>query len=96
MEHPVSIDMELIAVIIRLPSMGEKPAQYLDDKTKEKALEEEMKSTYGIERGSCSMIIKRISDVVTWMATNLMAYKMLLKCHKKEVPIGVRHSCSTV
>jgi hypothetical protein len=32
--------------------MGENPAQYLDEKTKEKALAEEMKRTYGTERGS--------------------------------------------
>jgi hypothetical protein len=34
----------------------------MDDKTKEKALMEEMKKTYGIERGSRGIIIKRISD----------------------------------
>jgi hypothetical protein len=34
MEEPVSIDMELIAFITGLPSMGESLAQYLDDKTK--------------------------------------------------------------
>jgi hypothetical protein len=37
----------------RFVSMGESPTQYLDDKTKEKALAEEMKKTYGTERGSC-------------------------------------------
>jgi hypothetical protein len=39
--------------------------QYLDDKTKDKSLEEEMKKTYGIERGSKGIIIKRISEPVT-------------------------------
>jgi hypothetical protein len=62
MEEPVSIDVELIAFITGLPSMGESPTQYLDDKTKEKALAEEMKKTYGTKRGSCGIIIKRISD----------------------------------
>jgi hypothetical protein len=52
MEEPVSIDVELIAFITGLPSMGESLTQYLDDKTKEKALTEEMKKTYRTERGS--------------------------------------------
>jgi hypothetical protein len=77
MEQPISIDVELITTITGLPSMGENPAQYLDDKTKEKALAEEMKRTYGTERGSHGIIIKRISDATTRMATKLMACKML-------------------
>jgi hypothetical protein len=89
LEEPVSIDIELIAFIIGLPSNGEKPAQYLDDKTKEKALTEEMKKTCGMERGSCKIILKRISNIITRMATQLMACKLLHKCHKEEVPIGV-------
>jgi hypothetical protein len=36
MEEPVSIDVELIAFITCFPSMSESPAQYLDDKTKQK------------------------------------------------------------
>jgi hypothetical protein len=60
MEEPVSIDVELIAFITGLSSMGESPMQYLDDKTKEKSLAEEMKKTYGTERGSRGIIIKRI------------------------------------
>jgi hypothetical protein len=51
-EEPVSIDVELIVFITGLPSQGESPMQFLDDKTKEKALAEEMKKTYGTERGS--------------------------------------------
>jgi hypothetical protein len=35
------------------------------------------------------IIIKRISDTTTRMATKLMACKMLRKCHKEEVPAGV-------
>jgi hypothetical protein len=89
LEQPVSIDVELIALITGLPSMGENPAQYLDDKTKEKSLAEEMKKTYGTERGSCGIIIKRINDATMRMATKLMACKMLRKCRKEEVPVGV-------
>jgi hypothetical protein len=52
MDRPISIDVDLIAEITGLPTDGEKPEQYLDEKTKEKALAEEMKKTYGIVRGS--------------------------------------------
>jgi hypothetical protein len=65
LEEPMSIDIELISFIMVLPTMGENLAQYLDDKTKEKSLAEEMKKTYDIERGSHMIIIKRISDAVT-------------------------------
>jgi hypothetical protein len=89
MDRSVSIDVELISFITGLPSDGEKPMQYMDDKTKEKALMEEMKNTYGTERGSRGIIIKRISDPTTRMETKLMACKLLQKCHKEEVPTGV-------
>jgi hypothetical protein len=48
----------------------------MDEKKKEKALAEEMKKTYGIERGSRDIIVKIISDIATIMATNIMAYIM--------------------
>jgi hypothetical protein len=38
MERPISIDVDLIVDITGLPIDGEKPKQYLDDKTKEKPL----------------------------------------------------------
>jgi hypothetical protein len=69
--------------------MGESPMQFLDDKTKEKTLVKEMKKTYNIERGLCEIIIKRINDATTRMATKLMACKMLSKFRKEEVPVGV-------
>jgi len=53
--------------------------QFLGDKTKEKALSEEMKKKYGTERGSREIIIKCISDAPTRMATNIMACKLLRK-----------------
>jgi hypothetical protein len=58
MEEPVSIDVELIGFITDPLSLGKIHTQYLDDKTKEKALVEEMKKTYATERGSHGIIIK--------------------------------------
>jgi hypothetical protein len=44
LENLVSIDVELIAHITGLPSWGMDPAQFLEEKTKEKTLAEEMKN----------------------------------------------------
>jgi hypothetical protein len=83
LDRPVSIDVDLIAKITGLPTDGEKPEQYLDDKTKEKTLAEEMKKTYGTVRGSRGIIINRISEPVTRLETKLMACKFLRKCQRK-------------
>jgi hypothetical protein len=72
-----------------LPSRGEDLAQFSKDKTKEKALVEEMKKKYGTEKGSRGIIIRRISDAATRMATKIMACKLLRKCRNKEVSVGV-------
>jgi hypothetical protein len=69
--------------------MGENPTQYLDEKTKEKTLAEEMKRTHGTERYLCDIIIKRISDAVTQMTTKILACKMPRKYRKEEVLAGV-------
>jgi hypothetical protein len=63
--------------------------QYLNDKKKEKALVEEMNNTYGIERGSHRIIIKRINGIATRLATKIMACKLLWKCCKEEFHVGV-------
>jgi hypothetical protein len=51
LEQLVSIDVEIIAYIRGLPSWGEDPTQLINDKMKDKALVEEKKNKYGIERG---------------------------------------------
>jgi hypothetical protein len=43
----ISIDVELITHITGMPSWGMDFTQFLEDKTKEKALTEEMKNKYG-------------------------------------------------
>jgi hypothetical protein len=89
LEHTISVDVYLIAHIIGLPSRGEEPTQFMDEKTKEKALAREMKKKYGTERGSRGFIIKRISDIEKRMAKKIMACKLLRKCHREEVHVGV-------
>jgi hypothetical protein len=68
---------------------GHGSTQFLDDKTKEKSLAEEMKKKYDTDRGTRGIIIKRINDVMTQMATKILACKLLRKCRKEEVPAGV-------
>jgi hypothetical protein len=58
LDKPVPITIELIAQITGLPIRGMDPALILDDKSKEKALAEEMKKKYGTDRGTRGIIIK--------------------------------------
>jgi hypothetical protein len=88
-EEPVSIGIELITYITGLPPRGETPAQFVNDKTKEKAVAEKMKKMYGTKRGSRRIIIKRISDATTRMTKQIRACKLLRKFHKEEFPVRV-------
>jgi hypothetical protein len=45
MDRPVPINVELIATITGLPTDGENPKQYLEDKTKGKSISDEIKLT---------------------------------------------------
>jgi hypothetical protein len=89
LEHLISINVELIAYITGLPSWGEDLSWFLEDKTKEKPLVEEMKKKYDTERGSRGIIIRRISDIATRMATKIMACKLLRKFRKEEILVKV-------
>jgi hypothetical protein len=75
--------------ITGIPSWGMDPVLTLDDKSKEKELAEKMKKKYGIARGTRGIIIKRIKNAVTQLGKNILACKLLRKCHKDEVPSGV-------
>ena len=55
-----------------MTSWGQAPTHFLEEKTKEKELAEEMKKKYGTERGSPRIIIKRISDAATRMTMQVM------------------------
>jgi hypothetical protein len=89
LDRPVPITVELITQITGLPSRGMDPALILDDKSKEKALAEEMKKKYGTARGTRGIIIKWINNAVTQLGANILACKLLRKCRKDEVPAGV-------
>jgi hypothetical protein len=64
------------------------PVLFLDDKTKEKALKEEMKKKYGTQ-GDERHHHQIINNVATQLGTKILACKLLRKCHREEVPAGV-------
>jgi hypothetical protein len=57
--------------------MGMDPALILDDKSKEKALAEEMMKKYGTTRGTRGIIIKQINNPTTQLGENILACKLL-------------------
>jgi hypothetical protein len=59
LDKPIPIVIDLIANTTGLLIRGMDPALFLDEKTKEKSLEEEMNKKYGTERGTRGIIIKR-------------------------------------
>jgi hypothetical protein len=83
MDRPVPINIDLIAMITGLPTDGEKSEQYLEDKTKEKSISDEIKEKYGTERGNRGIRINDINDPVTRFATRLLGCKLMHKCPKR-------------
>jgi hypothetical protein len=81
--------VEIMANITVFPSRGMDPAHFLDDKTREKVVEEEMNKKYGTDRGTRGFIIKRINDATTQLGTKILACKLLRKFRREEVPVGV-------
>jgi hypothetical protein len=72
MDRPMSINVDMIKTITRLPMDGEKPEQYLEDKTKAKAIFDEIKDEYGMERGNGGIRINDINDPATRFTTRLL------------------------
>jgi hypothetical protein len=72
MDRPVPINVDLITVITRIPTYGEKPNQYLEDKTKEKAIPDEIKEKYGMNKGNRVIRISDINDPATRFSTRLL------------------------
>jgi hypothetical protein len=77
MDRPMPINVNLIATITWLPTNGEKPEQYLEDKTKAKSISDEIKAKYGTERGNRGIRISNINDPATRFATRLLGCKLM-------------------
>jgi hypothetical protein len=61
----------------------------LDNKSTDKEIAEEVKAQFGTNKGTEGLIIKDINDHATKFATKLIAFKLLRKCIKEEVPTRV-------
>jgi hypothetical protein len=75
MDRPMSINVDMIKTITRLPTDGEKPKQYLEDKTKAKGTSDEIKAKYGMERGNRGIRINDINDPATRFTTLTLRMK---------------------
>jgi hypothetical protein len=62
MDMSVLINVELITMTTRLPTDGEKPKQYLKEKTKAKNILDEIKEKYGVERGNRGIKINKMNN----------------------------------
>jgi hypothetical protein len=89
MERPIPINVDLIIEITWLPIDGEKLDKYLDDKTRVKAIFDENKVKYDTERGNKGIGINEINDPANQFAARSLGYKLMHKCQKEEVSIGV-------
>jgi len=52
MDRPMPINVYLLETITMIPTDGEKPKQYFEDKTKAKAISDEIKDKYDTNRGN--------------------------------------------
>jgi hypothetical protein len=84
----VSIDTTLIACITGLRKAGEDPS-LLFHKMGERALSEAMKEKFDTFRGKRGLDVKRINDKEVRFTTQVLAYKLLHKCRRDEVPTTV-------
>jgi len=69
LDRPISIEIELIVWISRLPSKFEDPLLLFTDKTKDKALEERMKEKYDTFIGAHSLDVASINGDTIWFMT---------------------------
>jgi hypothetical protein len=89
MDKPFPITIDLIVQITRLRIRGMDPTLFLDEKTKEKALVEEIKKKNGTARGTRGIIIKQINNAAMKLGMEILSCKLLRKFHKEEVPTRV-------
>jgi hypothetical protein len=87
--RPVSIDTQLIVWITGLSSVGEDPLPLFTDKTHEKELAERMKEKYDTHRGARGLDVVSINDDSVRFVMQVLACKLLRKCHRDQVPTGV-------
>jgi hypothetical protein len=89
LDPPVSIDMQLIARIMGLPTTREDPTILFAKKVGEKALSKSMKDNFNTFRENQGLDVASISDYLVRFETQVLACKLLRKCRKDEVLVAV-------
>jgi hypothetical protein len=89
LDRPISIDTYLIARITGLPSQGEDPTLLFVDKKNDKTLSESMREKFHTVRGVHGLDVPSICDPTIRIVMQALACKLLRKCRKDQVPIGV-------
>jgi hypothetical protein len=72
MDRPMPIIVYFITTITEIPMDEENLEKYLEDKTKEKSISDEIKAKYGIERGNRGIKISDINDLAMIFATRIL------------------------
>jgi hypothetical protein len=89
MDKTIHIYVALISRITGFTAIDTQPKDFLENKAREKELEEQVKAQFNTMRGSRGLIIKEINDDMTRFAKKLIVFKILRKCLQKEYPAGV-------
>jgi hypothetical protein len=89
LDRPISIDTDLIARITGLPSQGQDPNSLFADKKTDRTLSEAMREKFHTVRGVHGLDVSSICDPTVRIATQALACKLLRKCRKYQVPVGV-------
>ena len=72
-----------------LPMNGDDLSQYFHDKNNDKWLVTKLKKKYDVIKENKTYVISTINDKATWVASNLLAMKMVKKNHPNQCTSGV-------
>jgi len=86
LEEPITITTDLIHYISWLPCKGKDLATIAEGKGNDLALTEAMKVKYKLEKKKRGYAISNIKEKWVRVATQLLAGKVMRKCHTNEVP----------
>lgn len=88
LEQPIPITANLIHRISKLPCNG-KDSTMIAGKSSDLALTEAMKKKYKVKKKRRGYVITSIKDKGVHVATQLLARKVMIKCHDNEVIVPV-------
>ena len=79
LNHKVSMDFKLIAMITRLPLLGLDPTPFFIKKEQDTTLKNKLKEKYDLTRDTRGFFIASINDHTVWFATKVLASKLVEK-----------------